>query len=505
MPQIHISVRDKIARTARRTPCIVCGNADYEIVFDFDSEWDAHDQRIARFIWGGAYYDVPFTGNACPVPTVLHASEVEVGVYAGELRTTTPATVACRRSIRSDPSLPLSDEAVKQYESRAMEASLKAENAASAALQASLDAQAAKAAAAHSAEQATERINQAEELLTRIDGDTADARAHAEQMLEHAAATRTRYAFTVGQPEELDFMTQDSGGIYSVSQGYRYNDKQVFTVYRYPLCQGTPVGSAVWHAHLAQQTLLQASTDGKTWVTLRDNADQQIGTQDHYELCDVLDLKDTDTLYIKIADSDPSDGAGGAILSDIPVTLDVTYGQSMPFALPTVGADDEGSYLRVIGGRWQVADASALTSRVRTYSFRVGEASEAKYLDERSCGILNTTCRFHDRSAFTIYRYRIANAALVRRVTWTATVGQQLRIECSADGESWSTVFDADKTNLAFARTTYDLTDKLNLLAFDEVYIRISDSDPSDGFGGAIQRSESVELHVERCEPPIYM
>ena len=104
MPQIHISVRDKVARAARRTPSIVCGNADYEIVFDFDSEWDVHDQKIARFIWGGAYFDVPFMGNVCPVPTVVYAAEVEVGVYAEELRTTTPATIACRRSVRSDPS-----------------------------------------------------------------------------------------------------------------------------------------------------------------------------------------------------------------------------------------------------------------------------------------------------------------------------------------------------------------------------------------------------------------
>ena len=98
MPNINITVREKIAHTISDT-CIVCGNSDYVAVFDFDAEWDAYETKTARFIWGGTFTDVPFTGNECPVPVIPDAVSVLVGVYAGELRTTTAAAVGVRRSI----------------------------------------------------------------------------------------------------------------------------------------------------------------------------------------------------------------------------------------------------------------------------------------------------------------------------------------------------------------------------------------------------------------------
>ena len=98
MPNINITVREKIAHTISDT-CIVCGNSDYVAIFDFDAEWDAYEVKTARFIWGGTYTDVAFTGNECPVPVILDAVSVLVGVYAGDLHTTTAAAVEVRRSI----------------------------------------------------------------------------------------------------------------------------------------------------------------------------------------------------------------------------------------------------------------------------------------------------------------------------------------------------------------------------------------------------------------------
>lgn len=98
MPNINITVREKIAHTISDT-CIVCGNSDYVAVFDFDAEWDAYATKTARFIWGGTFTDVPFTGSECPVPVIPDAVSVLVGVYAGELHTTTAAAVEVRRSI----------------------------------------------------------------------------------------------------------------------------------------------------------------------------------------------------------------------------------------------------------------------------------------------------------------------------------------------------------------------------------------------------------------------
>lgn len=104
MRTLHISVLDKKAIYANRDGDIVCGNNDYMIEFAFDAEWDGYDEKTARFIWNGQYQDVKFEGTACYVPIVTHTTELRVGVYAGELSTTTSATIPCQKSVLCDSS-----------------------------------------------------------------------------------------------------------------------------------------------------------------------------------------------------------------------------------------------------------------------------------------------------------------------------------------------------------------------------------------------------------------
>ena len=96
---LHVCVSDKIAVYQKRDGDIVCGNSDYKIKFTFDSEWDEHTTKTARFVWNGDYTDVDFTGDTCDVPIIHGTDEVKVGVYAGDLSTTTPASIGCKRSI----------------------------------------------------------------------------------------------------------------------------------------------------------------------------------------------------------------------------------------------------------------------------------------------------------------------------------------------------------------------------------------------------------------------
>lgn len=85
------------------TPVIVCGNSGYTIEFTFDGEWASAAVKTARFVYvkGGAvkYQDVAFSGTVVEVPILSEIREVYVGVYAGDLRTTTPARIPCERSI----------------------------------------------------------------------------------------------------------------------------------------------------------------------------------------------------------------------------------------------------------------------------------------------------------------------------------------------------------------------------------------------------------------------
>lgn len=103
MPTINITVAEKIATNTTPGVAIVCGNSDYSVNFTFDSEWEPGTVRTARFMYyknGQAMHqDVIFNGDTVAVPVLSNIDFVYVGVYAGDLRTTTPAKVLCDRSI----------------------------------------------------------------------------------------------------------------------------------------------------------------------------------------------------------------------------------------------------------------------------------------------------------------------------------------------------------------------------------------------------------------------
>ena len=95
---IKISVNNKIA-TLQDNVLIINGNSDYVIKFDFDAEWDAYETKTARFVTARGYTDVVFSGDEVALPVITDAMSVRVGVYAGNLHTTTPAVIFCRRCI----------------------------------------------------------------------------------------------------------------------------------------------------------------------------------------------------------------------------------------------------------------------------------------------------------------------------------------------------------------------------------------------------------------------
>lgn len=100
--EFQIDVVEKVARVIG-TPIIVCGNSDYTVRFTFDSEWLDKVSKTARFVWvknGETHFEeVVFTGSTAKVPLLSGITCVQIGVYAGDLQTTTPARVPCMQSI----------------------------------------------------------------------------------------------------------------------------------------------------------------------------------------------------------------------------------------------------------------------------------------------------------------------------------------------------------------------------------------------------------------------
>lgn len=106
MHYINITVREKSARADDRAR-IVCGNSDYSVRFDFDEEWEAYDLKTARFITeGGFFTDVQFTGSDCAVPVLTGTRTLLVGVFAGDVRTTTPAYIPAIPCITDNGGIP---------------------------------------------------------------------------------------------------------------------------------------------------------------------------------------------------------------------------------------------------------------------------------------------------------------------------------------------------------------------------------------------------------------
>lgn len=101
---VEITVSNKIAAQSNDTT-IICGNSDFVAEFIFDSEWDEFTTKTARFVYRksgeSAYYETEevFNGNTCRIPPLSDVDQVRIGVYAGNLHTTTPAIVKCRKSI----------------------------------------------------------------------------------------------------------------------------------------------------------------------------------------------------------------------------------------------------------------------------------------------------------------------------------------------------------------------------------------------------------------------
>lgn len=165
MRTLRIAVNNKIATYTARDGQIVCGNSDYSLKFTFDSEWDEYTTKTARFVYNGKHLDVDFTGDECIVPVIINTDMVEVGVFAGNLSTTTAARIPCEHSI-----LCLTSEVHEyQVEISREQAAISATEAKAASVEAKTAASEAKASAQEATAAATELKDLLDEYINEID------------------------------------------------------------------------------------------------------------------------------------------------------------------------------------------------------------------------------------------------------------------------------------------------------------------------------------------------
>ncbi len=94
---------------------MVCGNSSYFVRFGFDAEWTPYPIKTAQFRYQNAdgewvQQSVMFEGTDCPLPVIPYADTVYVGVYAGDITTSTEAAIPCWLSTLSYGNLPEPDD-----------------------------------------------------------------------------------------------------------------------------------------------------------------------------------------------------------------------------------------------------------------------------------------------------------------------------------------------------------------------------------------------------------
>lgn len=109
MPDINITVAHKVA--VSDTQFIVCDNSDYTVHWTLDDEWSAYDTKTMRTIYmDGTFTDKVFAGDTIELPVCTVPGAVQIGLFAGDIRTSRVAILRALPSVRSAAGAPADPE-----------------------------------------------------------------------------------------------------------------------------------------------------------------------------------------------------------------------------------------------------------------------------------------------------------------------------------------------------------------------------------------------------------
>lgn len=103
MPEIVVTVKNKMA--VGDGSVIVCNNSDYVVRFVLDSEWDALALRTMRIVYDSyTHTDIAFSGDTVALPAIIDRTSIGIGLYSGDIHTSTCAMFDCERSVMGNNS-----------------------------------------------------------------------------------------------------------------------------------------------------------------------------------------------------------------------------------------------------------------------------------------------------------------------------------------------------------------------------------------------------------------
>lgn len=105
---LTLTVTNRIA-ALQGSPVIVCGNSDYSVQVVCDAEWAAYAEKTLQIAYVCRGETVRINAavqpqnNTASLPAIPDASELFLGLQAGEIRTAAPARIPCIACICSIP------------------------------------------------------------------------------------------------------------------------------------------------------------------------------------------------------------------------------------------------------------------------------------------------------------------------------------------------------------------------------------------------------------------
>ena len=269
--------------------------------------------------------------------------------------------------------------------------------------------------------------------------------------------------FTPGSATERTYLHENTGGLGGESD--RFADGNAYFVYRFRAEEGQRFDAANVEMTIRNEYVVAVSFDNVEYTVIAQGATGA----DRVDFMDIaVDLNDfvdftgnNGDLFLKFYDGVPADGYGCSLKN---------------FSMHYLTQEKE--------------KAPEPEPEAVSLSFTPAMESEIPYLFSQSgSGAIveegGHTRRWADNKANFVYKLSLGKEIV--SASLALVLENQAKIECSFDGETWTTVADSIAENANGEGKFYaNVTNRFTLPVTENegvVYIRFSDADPSDGFG----------------------
>ena len=173
--------------------------------------------------------------------------------------------------------------------------------------------------------------------------------------------------------------------------------------------------------------------------------------------------------------------------------------QTLTFDVSVPAGVEPGEYhveAKATSGSVEVHGTGSVQVLGDTIEFSPGTSAEEPWLSEDGGSQLDGAAfdgrgRFTDNERFFVYKFELP--ADVTGGTLSLNIGNEFHVEASTDGSSWTTVLHEDREIRDQSNREWRDLDLNELRGSGRtVYLRFSDSFPSDGWGGWLGRTKLV-------------